>query len=241
MLRKTLSVIAVAAIIAVSAPVAASALEDDPYTPEEPTAPTLAGSVAVGECVADAPYISYDITLTDPDDQTSGNAASLVLSSGANQVTIPLGTLVDDHLSGRVLWPGASVDGAGNPTGWPGWAYVNAEWVTTSGNFAWTRGSISAVIKVNPDLAVPLSYPAATPNCTAQPPTALSPETPESPETPGTAESPESPASVDDSGAEGAALAATGGSLPYIAAGVGVALVGLGAAVVLFRRRSARP
>ncbi|MCW3494597.1 LPXTG cell wall anchor domain-containing protein [Microbacterium sp. SSM24] len=212
--------IAVAAFIAVSTPMAASAVEEDPYTPHEPTAATLAGSVAVGECVADVPYIHYDITLTDPDEQSTGNVASLVLSSGSNIVTVPLGTLVDNHLSGTVLWPGASVDDEGNPSGWPGWAFVDGTWVETSGNFAWTRGSISAVIKVNPELSVPLSYPAATPNCATTPPTALSPE---------------SPASVGDP-----ALAATGGSLPYIAAGVGVALVGLGAAVVVYRRRSAR-
>ncbi|MGN8551854.1 UNVERIFIED_CONTAM: LPXTG cell wall anchor domain-containing protein [Microbacterium sp. SLM126] len=223
MLRKTLTVIAVAAIIAVSTPMAASAVEDDPYTPNEPTAATLAGSVAVGECVADVPYISYDITLTDPDKQSTGNTASLVLSSGANVVTIPLGTLVNNRLSGTVLWPGASADDEGNATGWPGWALEGGTWVETSGNFAWTRGNISAVIKVNPDLPVALSYPAASPNC-ATPPTALSPETPGS------------TASVGDP-----ALAATGGSLPYLAAGVGVVLVGLGAAVVVYRRRSARP
>ncbi|KRB38155.1 cell wall protein [Microbacterium sp. Root180] len=202
---------------------AASAVEEDPYTPNEPTAATLAGSVAVGECVADAPYISYDIRLTDPDKQSTGNTASLVLSSGANVVTIPLGTLVNNRLTGTVLWPGASADDEGNATGWPGWALKDGTWVETSGNFAWTRGNISAVIKVNPEMPVALSYPAASPNC-ATPPTALSPETPGS------------PASAGDP-----ALAATGGSLPYLAAGVGVVLVGLGAAVVVYRRRSARP
>lgn len=220
MFRKTLSVVAVAAIIAVSAPVAASAAEEDPYTPDDPTAPTLAGSVAVGECIADVPYIFYDVSLTDPDDQSTSHDASLVLSGGGNTVTIPLGTLVDNQLSGSVLWPGASVDGAGNPTGWPGWAFVDGEWVETDGNFAWTRGSISAVIQVNPEVSVPLSYPPATPNCAAEPPTALSPE---------------SPTDASDQ-----ALAATGGSLPYVAGGVGVALLGLGAAAVFYRRRSAR-
>ncbi|GAB2837789.1 cell wall protein [Microbacterium insulae] len=222
MLRKTLSVLAVAAIIAVSGPTAALAVEEDPYTPIDPTEPTLAGSVAASECEGDVPYISYTVTLTDPDGQSTGNDASLVLSSGANSVTIPLGTLVNGQLAGKVLWPGASVDGAGNPTGWPGWAFVDGEWVETTGNFAWTRGSISAVLQVNPDLAVPLSYPPATPNCAAQPPTALSPDSPET-------------ASVD-----GAALAATGGALPYAVAGTGLGLVGLGVAAVLLRRRSAR-
>lgn len=224
MLRKTLSVIAVAAIIAVSGPTAALAVEEDPYTPVDPTEPTLAGSVATSECDGDVPYISYTVTLTDPDGQSTGDDASLVLSSGANSVTIPLGTLVDGELSGRVLWPGASVDGAGNPTGWPGWAFVDGQWVETTGNFAWTRGSLSAVLQVNPELAVPLSYPPSTPNCATQPPT-ISSNSPENPAVAG---------SVDG------ALAATGGSLPYAVAGTGLLLVGLGVGAVLLRRRSAR-
>ncbi len=222
MLRRTLSVFAVTAIIVVTAPTAAFAV-DDPYTPVEPTEPTLAGSVVVSECDQDVPYISYDIELTDPDDESTGNDASLVLSRGADSVPIPLGTLVDLRLAGRVLWPGATVDDDGNGTGWPGWAYVNGKWVPTTDNFAWTRQSISAVIRVNPELTVPLSYPLATPDCSSAPPTALSSE---------------SPATAGSGGID-AALAATGGSLPYIAAGVGVALVGLGV-FAISRRRATR-
>jgi len=143
--------------------------EGDGYTPVQHAAPTLAGSTAVGECDGDVPWISYSVELTDPDNQSTGHTARLVLTDGTESATIELGDLVDGKLDGRVLWPGASVDEDGNPTGWPGWAFVNGEWVETDGNFAWTRGNISAKIEVNPEVAVPLSYPPSTPECATEP------------------------------------------------------------------------
>lgn len=152
------------------------------YTPNEPDEPTLAGSTAVGECVRDAPWINYFVELTDPDNQATDHTASLVISDGMNTETIVLGELVDGTLSGKVLWPGASVDGAGNASGWPGWAFVDGQWVETDGNFRWTRGDISATIVVNPEVSVPLSYPPATPQCAAEPEQpALSSDSPDDP------------------------------------------------------------
>jgi len=160
--------LAVAAVVALGAPTAAYAESDD-YTPTNPATPTLAGSTAVGVCEKDAPWIAYNVTLIDPDAQATSNVARLVLTDGTNTSTITLGTLVNGSLSGRALWPGASVNAAGEATGWPGWAFENGQWVEVPGNFAWTRGNITATIEVNPSLVVPLSYPPATPQCAAGP------------------------------------------------------------------------
>ncbi|WP_106813979.1 LPXTG cell wall anchor domain-containing protein [Microbacterium timonense] len=168
MKRSFFVALTVAGVVALGAPAAAQAETDD-YTPTNPATPSLAGSTAVGVCEDDVPWISYDVTLIDPDAQTSNAAARLVLTDGTNSATIPLGTLSNGHLAGRVLWPGASVSASGQPTGWPGWVYENGAWVETSGNFRWTRGDISATIEVNPSLAVPLSYPPSTPECATDP------------------------------------------------------------------------
>ncbi|WP_164743544.1 LPXTG cell wall anchor domain-containing protein [Microbacterium sulfonylureivorans] len=143
--------------------------DDDGYTPTQHQAPTLGGSTAVGECDRDVPWILYAVTLTDPDNQATSHTARLVLTDGVNSTTLELGELVDGELSGRVLWPGASVDDEGNATGWPGWAYVDGQWVEIDGNFGWTRGDITATIEVNPEVGVPLSYPPATPQCDTSP------------------------------------------------------------------------
>lgn len=132
--------------------------------------PTLEVAVATGRCVADAPWIFYDIELTDPDHKSTSTTANLVLTDGTHIETIVLGELVDGKLEGKALWPGASVAADGvTPTGWPGWKLVGTTWVQVDDNFAWTRGDIEATIEVNPTAAVSLVYPQATPECATGP------------------------------------------------------------------------
>lgn len=212
-LRSTLMAAAITAgIIAFAAP-AASAAESDPYTPHTPTPPSLAGSSASALCVGDAPWINYSVTLTDPDNQSKGHTAYLLMTDGTDSVTLTLGPLVNGRISGSVLWPGASVDSSGAPTGWPGWAELNGEWVETDGNYAWTRGAITAELHVNPELTVPLSYPPASAACAS--PTIVRTDAP-------------------------ASLAITGGAVPYLALGIGVTALGAGIGVVAVRRRRSR-
>ena len=214
MLRKiAAAAVVVAAFLAV--PTAAYAEEYPPTTP--PATPSLAGSAVTGICDGDVPYIGYSVEMTDPDSQSTGNTATLTMSDGANSVTLPLGTLENGSLSGVVLWPGASVNPDGTPGGWPGWAFVDGEWVEVDGNFAWTRSITSAVINVNPAITVPLSYPPSTPSCATNPPTGTEP-----------------------AGGTGSALSATGVSdatWPIALGALGLVLVG---AVVLVTRRLAK-
>jgi len=231
MLGRTLATAVVAAFM-VALPMAGYAAPSGPvlqdegdYTPGQHSVPSLDGSVAASECIGDVPYIHYSVVLTDPDNQVTSHEASLIMTGSGNTTTIVLGTLdSNNRLTGTVLWPGASVDAQGHATGWPGYEFVGGAWVQTSGNFAWTRGAITAVIHVNPDITVPLSYPPASAAC-------ASPPSPSLTSVPGT------PAS-DDS----AALAATGSTFdpaPLLAAGGGLVVLG-GLAVVLMARRAAR-
>ena len=148
--------------------------------------PTLdiEGSFATGVCLADSPWIFYDVTMIDPDNQATGHTARLILTDPNDPSiteTIELGDLVETSpgvwsLGGtaddKVLWPGASVDPiTGEANGWPGWEQTpEGVWVETTGNFAWTRDITSAVLSVNPELAVALQYPEATPDCVTGPP-----------------------------------------------------------------------
>ncbi|UOE44652.1 hypothetical protein [Agromyces larvae] len=133
--------------------------------------PVLDGSVATGECRADVPWISYRVVLTDPDAQATSRTVFLILTDGEHTERIELGDLDEAGiLEGATLWPGASVDAEGNPTGWPGWEQLaDGSWVETEGNFAWTRDITTATFEVNPDLTVDLAYPPATPNCATGP------------------------------------------------------------------------
>lgn len=68
------------------------------------------------------------------------------------------------------MWPGAAIDDEGNGTAWPGWAFVDGEWVVDDSNFGWVRGdTVELFVEVNPEIALAVSYPDATPDC-ANPP-----------------------------------------------------------------------
>ena len=136
---------------------------------------TLAGSTAVGECLNDVAWIRYEVVLTDPYAEAANRDAKLVLNgAGGETATLDLGTIpASGTLTGKVLWPGASVDPlTGEPTGWPGWVQVDGAWQPTSdpAYFGWSRSVTSATIQVNPEIVVALSYPPATPDCDDTPP-----------------------------------------------------------------------
>lgn len=141
------------------------------YTPDDPTEPSLAGSIVGALCEADVPWIDFSLVLSDPEGLSTGTLAMLTISDGAgNLEQIPLGDLDDGVLEGRTLWPGASIDDEGSPTGWPGWAFENGEWVSVGdANFGWTRSGVTATITVNPEITAPLSYPPPTPECISGP------------------------------------------------------------------------
>ncbi|WP_417563768.1 cell wall protein [Microbacterium sp.] len=179
MFRKSMAIAVLAALLACGGGAAAfaqdtangngttssSSGDDSNYTPRTPTRPSLVGSAAIGECIKDAAWIHYNVVMTDPDGIAKSHEAKLVLSDGTHTFTIDLGPLVNNRLSGSVLWPGATVDGSGHGVTWPGWELVNGAQTQTGGNFGWTRGKITATLEVNPELAVPLSYPPATSAC----------------------------------------------------------------------------
>ncbi|MCS0498363.1 hypothetical protein [Protaetiibacter mangrovi] len=135
-------------------------------------APRLVGELTA-QCVNDVPMLHYSVTLLDPDHQSTGDVATLSLSDGTNTYVYDpsLGTIHDgETLTGDRLWPGASVDSGGSPTGWPGWEFDGTTWVPTSGNFAWSRASgLTATISVNPQLTTTVSYPPGDPACAPGP------------------------------------------------------------------------
>lgn len=137
--------------------------------------PTFDGRTATAaECDNDTPWIDYTVAVSDPDGRLADRTARLIFVHPTDPTithTVELGELgAGDLLEGRILWPGASVDPeTGEPTGWPGWAFENGEWVQTDGNFAWTRGLTEVTLEVNPSMQIAIAYPPATPECVAGP------------------------------------------------------------------------
>jgi hypothetical protein len=143
---------------------------DELYPPDQPAEPSLSTS-AYAECVTDAPWIVYDVTLVDPDDQATSRDVSLVFTKDGQRLEVPLGSLgEDDTLSGRILWPGAATDSSGAGIDWPGWIQQDGEWVDLGeDDLGWTREGATVAIEVNPEAGVAVSYPPSTPYCVVGP------------------------------------------------------------------------
>jgi len=66
-----------------------------------------------------------------------------------------------------LLYPGATVDAAGNATDWPGWM-LNADgfWVTDPSDALWREG-LTLVAEINPTATATVSYPPETAACSS--------------------------------------------------------------------------
>ncbi|MHA7133632.1 peptidase [Oerskovia turbata] len=214
---------------ALVAPTANASVETPDPTPtvgdyvETTPPPTIALTVLQPVCDGDVPYLVYDVDVTGTPNDTV--TITWLNPSGANVVQAGL------PLSGRVLWPGATVDAQGNPTGWPGWVFENGEWVE-GGPFTWVRPSVDVLFQVNPETTVSVSYPPSSPNCNTNPPGKTTPVS--------RTVANEGIAFTDDRGgssnASDSGLAATGATVGKIV-GVGAALLLVGGGLVLVARR----
>jgi LPXTG-motif cell wall-anchored protein len=146
---------------------------DDPATDDNGgyvTTTTVATSLDVSgfspECVRDAPFVSYSIR---PIGFTPDPPSATLVIRAAN------GTLVDTRevssLSGRFIWPGASVDAAGNATDWPGWqrAADGVSWIPDPSD-AFLRNGLTIGVTVNGSTATAtVSYPPDSSVCAGPP------------------------------------------------------------------------
>lgn len=123
-------------------------------------APASFAVIAEAVCINNAPYVDYRLA------GFSGASSPAVtvtwLTTGARVAE----QLTNQPGSGRLLWPGATVDGSGNGTGWPGWAFVDGEWVEIPDD---RIPDLEFEVSFKPTASVTVTYPPATAACAAQP------------------------------------------------------------------------
>ncbi len=121
-------------------------------------------------CIGEAPFIEYNIK---PIGFTSSGPATLTFIDRNGNV---VETRTVSELSGRIIYPGASVDANGVPTDWPGWKQAeNGEWIPDDSD-AILRQGLNIRVEVNPTATAIVSYPPATAPC-ANPPGVTPPPT----------------------------------------------------------------
>lgn len=122
-------------------------------------------------CVADIPYIDYEIEVVG----TLNTTATLTFTAGDGDIAQ---VLAGAPLSGRVLYPGAST-----APDWPGWVRQGNTWVPDATDADWRNG-LDVTVQVNPTATSHVAYPAATEACfapassTPTPPVTPTPVTP---------------------------------------------------------------
>ena len=150
---------------------------DDTTTTTVPP-PSMDAAVAA-QCDNDTPWLTYDIAATGLGDEATVRFAN---AEGTAEYRVPAG-------SGRLLWPGAVLDSAGNPVDWPGWDQdADGTWFLNPDNpYMWARRPVSITIEVGSAVAgstpllftagdigygpVTVEYPPGEPTCTANPST----------------------------------------------------------------------
>ncbi len=124
-------------------------------------APVLTVS-ATPICVRDTPFVDYNATLLG----VGAPGGVTITWQKLNGEVVRV--LTGQALTGRLLWPGAAIDPAGNPVAWPGWSFVDGEWIQVNDGL---RPDMRIVFEVNPTAQTTVLYPPATPACNANPPT----------------------------------------------------------------------
>ncbi len=127
--------------------------------------PSIDVSAFSPECIRDAPFIRYTIVPVGFTPATT--QATLVIKDRNGNV---VETVTVNSFSGSIIWPGASVDAAGNATDWPGWQLADdgVSWIPDPSD-AFLREGLIIDVTVNPTATATVSYPPATSVC-ANPP-----------------------------------------------------------------------
>jgi len=230
--RRGFLAVALGLLVVLTAPLAANAAVDEPapgdtnnggFYVTTTTSPNTSIDVSGFRpvCIRDAPFISYTIVPVGFTPATQ-SATLVIRATDGTEV----GTETVDALTGQILWPGATVDAAGNTTDWPGWrrASDGVSWEPDPTDDLLRDGlTIEVTVDGAPPATATVSYPPDDSAC-ANPPSPDRPST-STPCVPG-----------DDAAPDECDLAAAGGS-PANLVLIGAAALLAGGLMILATRR----
>lgn len=151
---------ALAGATAVPAAAAAGSDDGDYVTTTTSTERRIDVSGFSPVCVRDTPYIEYTIVPIGfvPDDT---NATMVIKDRNGNVID----TKEVDTLSGRFIFPGATIDANGNGTGWPGWKRAqDGSWIPDESTSLLRQG-LTIEVTLPPSATAVVTYPANDSGC----------------------------------------------------------------------------
>jgi uncharacterized repeat protein (TIGR01451 family) len=133
--------------------------------------------IAAPQCVQDAPWLTYTVDAhnLDVDGHTMTVDWKDALGTVIHTDSIPI--TASGVIHGRLLWPGAAVDAAGDGIAWPGWRAAlpgeTPDWenlVLDPAAYGYgLRSGATVDIHINPTTTVAVTYPAASASCEETP------------------------------------------------------------------------
>ncbi len=150
----------------------------------ENSEPTLAASVLTEQCISDTPWVDYSLDAENFSPGSDPVTIRWYKEDGSNEL---VEELTNQPLSGRVVWPGTVLGPDDIAIDWPGWELVNGVWEEIDDGL---RPTMRIEFEVNPTTSAVVSYPPATPFCSANPPPPAPPPPPPRPAVPVPADQP---------------------------------------------------
>ena len=136
----------------------------------------LISVTATPQCVDDVPYLNYEIILENftlnPDEVTIDwkDVNNTIVQTDLDIATSSINADGKEVLEGQLLWPGVVLDVNGNIIDWPGWIFLDGQWIEGADGFEGLRPSAVITVSVNPSQTLVVDYPPATPFCVTRPP-----------------------------------------------------------------------
>lgn len=115
-------------------------------------------------CSNNVPYISYKVVA---DNFSPTQTLTINFIDSARHV---VATHVNMPLKGDILWPGSIAKTGNNLADWPGWTFVNGQWIQANDGFELTKPAVTMQFVLNTTKSVTVTYPAAIDGCNARPP-----------------------------------------------------------------------
>jgi len=128
-------------------------------------------------CVQDAPWLDYRVEARHVDVSGRTMQVNWLDASGAVIHTDEVRIAIDGVVSGRLLFPGAAVDGDGDGVAWPGWRPARPGEIPDWENLVLdptlpshgVRSGASVEFVINPEATVAIVYPPPTAACAEAP------------------------------------------------------------------------
>ncbi|MBZ4034255.1 DUF11 domain-containing protein [Flavobacterium sp. 17A] len=111
-------------------------------------------------CANNLPYVSYEVV----EDNFTPNG--LLTINWINNNGDVVATQSNMPLKGDILWLGTTVDSNNNRTNWPGWKFVNGQWIPDNDGF---QSAFTLQFVLNSNKTVVVNYPSGS-SCNARPP-----------------------------------------------------------------------